>query len=390
VSFKRHFSRFLAADPERIHFAAHSHHFWPDVSFDAHARAWEDAALLADRKWEKVFGEIIPEAQGHVARTLRLSDPRTIAFAPNTHELVRRVLSCLPADRPPRVLTTSSEFHSFARQSARLEEDGLLIVERVPAEPFATLADRLAERAAQGTEHGPFDLVFFSHVLFDSSFVVDAERVVRAVPDGTLIVVDGYHAFLAVPVDLRAIEKRVFYMGGGYKYAMSGEGCCFLHAPPDQGLRPRDTGWFASFGTLAHTQKDRVPYAEGGARFLGATFDPTALYRFAAVMGLLEREGIDAARVRAHVRSLQHAFVRELAKHPRLPVSEADLVLPLSEDRRGQFLAFRTDDAQVVQKRLEAANVVTDARGDRLRFGFAIYHDEEDVVRGVERMAKVL
>lgn len=388
MGFGRLFSRFLAADPDRIHFAAHSHHPWPDVSFDAHVRAWEDGARLADLKWGKVFGEIIPEAQRHVARALGLSDPKTIAFAPNTHDLVRRVLSCLPADRAPRVLTTTSEFHSFARQSARLEEDGLLSVARVPAEPQATLSERLAERAASER----FDLVFFSHVLFDSSFVVDAERVACAVPDPeTLVVVDGYHAFMAVPVDLGAIEKRVFYMAGGYKYAMSGEGCCFAHVPPGQAMRPRDTGWFASFGTLAGAQQPgRVPYAEGGARFLGATFDPTALYRLSAVMGMLEREGLDAARIRAHVRALQAAFVRELAKHPRLPISEAALVLPLSEERRGQFLAFRTPDAQAIQQKLEAANVITDARGDRLRFGFAVLHEEADIVRGVERMARVL
>ena len=382
---KRLFRRFLDADPERIHFAAHSHHFWPDVSFDAHARAWDDAARLADRKWEKVFGEVMPEAQRHVARVLGLSDPRTVAFAPNTHELVRRVLSCLPTGHTPRVLTTTSEFHSFSRQTARLEEGGLLDVVRVPSEPFATLAARLAERAVER-----FDLVFFSHVLFDASYVVDAERVVRAVHDPhTLVVVDGYHAFMAVPVALGALEKRVFYMAGGYKYAMSGEGCCFAHVPPGQALRPRDTGWFASFGTLSSAQEG-VPYADGGARFLGATFDPSGLYRFAAVMALLEREGIDAAAARAHVRALQERFVRGLAARPGLPLSESQLLLPMSEESRGQFLVFRTPRAQEFQRRLEEANLITDARGDRLRFGFAVYHDEADVDRGLERLARVL
>ncbi len=34
--------------------------------------------------------------------------------------------------------------------------------------------------------------------------------------------------------------QSAFYVGGGYKYAMSGEGCAFLHAPPGFGDRPRD------------------------------------------------------------------------------------------------------------------------------------------------------
>jgi hypothetical protein len=34
LSFKALFSRSLAADPGRLHMAAHSHHLWPDASFD--------------------------------------------------------------------------------------------------------------------------------------------------------------------------------------------------------------------------------------------------------------------------------------------------------------------------------------------------------------------
>ena len=105
VSLKRHFSRFLAAAPGRLHFAAHSHHGWPDVTWDAHLQAWKDAAELADLKWDKVFGEVFPAAQAHVARQLSLPDPETVAFAPSTHDLITRVLSCL--DRPVRILTTA-------------------------------------------------------------------------------------------------------------------------------------------------------------------------------------------------------------------------------------------------------------------------------------------
>ena len=48
-SYAEHFSRFLGAVPGRLHAAAHSHHPWPDVTFDAQQQAWLDAARLADR-----------------------------------------------------------------------------------------------------------------------------------------------------------------------------------------------------------------------------------------------------------------------------------------------------------------------------------------------------
>ena len=120
MNAKPAFARFLGADPGRLHFAAHSHHPWPDASFAAHGEAWLDAARLADLKWDKVFGEVIPAAQRHVARQLNLPDAGTVAFAPSTHELVVRLLSSL--GEKPRVLTTDGEFHSFARQMRRLEE----------------------------------------------------------------------------------------------------------------------------------------------------------------------------------------------------------------------------------------------------------------------------
>ena len=50
MSYKAHFRRFLEAYPGRLHFAAHSHHLWPDVTFVAQTRCWLDAARLADRK----------------------------------------------------------------------------------------------------------------------------------------------------------------------------------------------------------------------------------------------------------------------------------------------------------------------------------------------------
>ena len=65
-SYKPLFSKALASNPERLHFAAHSHHLWPDVTLDAQIQCWTDAVQLADRKWDKVFGEVYPGAQANV------------------------------------------------------------------------------------------------------------------------------------------------------------------------------------------------------------------------------------------------------------------------------------------------------------------------------------
>lgn len=376
MNLKPGFSRFFSADPNRLHVAAHSHHPWPDVSFDAHQQAWLDAARLADDKWGRVFGELIPELSGRIAQVIGIAGGDTLAFSPNTHSFLLRLFSCF--EPPVRVLTTNSEFHSFVRQIQRWEEAGLAIVDRVPAEPFERFADRFTAEARSGAH----DLIYLSQVFFDSGFVVpDLDRIVSAVPDQTtFVVVDGYHGFMAMPFDLGAIQDRAFYIAGGYKYAMSGEGACFMHCPPGFGPRPVDTGWYAGFGQL-ESGIDRIAYGTDGSRFLGATFDPAGLYRMNAVLSWLENEGVGPAEVAAHVGSLQDRFLASGAAPGEL--------VPPSPHRRGSFLSFRTERAGELYHSLHDRGVLTDHRRDRLRIGFGVYHDESDIDRLVAVLGSV-
>ena len=358
MSFKHLFTRALTAAPGRLHFAAHSHHLWPDASWAGHAEAWDDAARLADHKWDRVFGEVIPEAQHHIATELALPDPATIAFAPNTHELLVRIVSALPLVRP-RVLASDGEFHSFRRQSLRWAEAGRI--------DLTTAAlDEVVERA----EAGGFDLIFASQVQFNSGRVLEGiERLAAlARPDGPWVVIDGYHGFMASPTDLSVIADWIFYLSGGYKYAMAGEGVCFLHCPPGFGPRPEFTGWFAAFDDLAAKQGG-VGYAPDGRRFLGSTFDPSALYRFNAVQWMLTSEGLTTAAISAHCDRLKARF---RAAEP-LPG------LALISDPRARFLAFKGEAAPALYAMLDSKGVVTDLRDDVLRIGFALYQDEGDV-----------
>ncbi|MEO0651302.1 MAG: aminotransferase [Planctomycetota bacterium] len=388
-SHKPLFSRALGADPDRLHFAAHSHHPWPDATRDAQLAAWDLAAERLDTKWNAIFSEVYPACQRHVARGLGLPDPSTVAFAPNTHELVYRVFSSLPTDRVLRVLSTDAEFHSFRRQFTRIEEAGRVEWVRVKAEPF----DSLTERFARAVRRGGWDLVYASHVLFDSGLIFEEAPALlaEAADGGALSILDGYHAYMAVPRDFGPYADRVFYTSGGYKYAMSGEGCCFLHAPPGVVERPVHTGWFAGFDALAGPTPDAVQYPAHAGRFLGSTFDPTPLFRFDCALRTLAEAGLDAHAIHAHVRDLQERFLLRL-EAGEIPTLRADELLPRrvdSEGRvrdRGHFLTFRRPDAGELQARLLAAGIVTDSRGDRLRFGFGIYHDPEDLDRLVERL----
>ncbi len=337
-------------------------------------RAWLDAAEMIDDKWEHIFGEVIPNTRTRVADVLGLADPASLTFGPNTHSFLLRIFSCL--EPPVRVLSTDAEFHSFTRQSRRWEEAGLAIVDRIPTEPFDTFGERFTREARAGVH----DLIYLSQAFYDSGFAVpDLDQIVSSVPENrTFIVIDGYHAFMARPVNLGAIQDRVFFLAGGYKYAMSGEGACFLHSPPGYGPRPLDTGWYAGFGQLESGVSPTIAYGGDGSRFSGATFDPSGVYRMRAVLGWLESEGVTPSRIHEHAISLQDRFLAGAPALGDLLVGEAA--------RRGNFLTFRSDRASDIYQKLHEKGVITDFRADRLRIGFGVYQDEEDVDRLLDEL----
>jgi len=378
LDVKKHFWRSIGRENAPLHFAAHSHHPWPDVTFAAQEQAWLDAATLLDRKWGKVLGEVIPEAQQHIAARLSLPDPASIVFGPNTHSFLLRILSCTEAISGINVISTDSEFHSFTRQMDRLVEADIVNLVRVPTEPFATFKDRFI---AELKTRDNWDLVWLSQVFFNSGRVLahnDLVDVLNAIPNiETLAVVDGYHAFMAIPVDLSSVGRRAFYVAGGYKYAMAGEGACFLHCPTGYGLRPRDTGWYAEFGALEAARGDEVAFGLDGSRFAGATFDPSGIYRLNAVMCWMDDLGLTVEDMDAHCLALQKAFVERLDRTRGNLWSNNLLVRDL--EGCGRFLTFETGHAARIDEELARNNIIVDHRGDRLRIGFGIYQDLGDV-----------
>lgn len=372
------FSRALGV-PGRLHMAAHSHHLWPDVTLDAQVDAWRDAAVLADHKWDKVFGEVYPAAQGLVARELSLPSPGSVVFAPNTHTLLAGLLSAIERPKssvgPVRVLATDGEFHSFRRQAQRWVEAGEIVLTLVESE-----APDFADRFLAAARAGDHDLIFASHVFFKTGLVFDRvfDLAELARPEGPWVVVDGYHGFRAVPTDLSAVADRIFYLAGGYKYAMAGEGAAFLHAPPGFGPRPVLTGWYAEFGDL-EGPPGGVGYARDASRFLGATFDPSGLYRFVAAGTMLEAEGLSTAAMARHVARLKSVLLARIALGEAGPLKDAMVVNPLGAGPSARFVALRHARANAWKAALADNGVVVDVRDDVLRVGLSIYHDEADV-----------
>ena len=379
MSFQHFYLRFLKANEGKQHYACHSHYFWPDCTRDAMLQYWDDSARYVDAKWGYFFETLVPELQSKISEIIGTSAPEQLVFASNTHELLYRIMSCLDYSREVTIVSTDSEFHSFQRQVTRMNEQANINLISVPTQPFDTFSARF--KAAIG-KHQP-DLVFFSHVFFNSGYVVDdVDSIVASVTnDDTLIVVDGYHGFMAKPTNLKHIEDRVFYLSGSYKYAQAGEGACFAHIPTGCTLRPVYTGWFAEFGTLDKPRSGEVQYSTDGMRFAGATMDFTALYRLRAVLELFEAHHLSVEKIDEHVMGMQRHFLAQLDASDHTQINRQALVVK-DDNARGHFLTFEFDSADETQQlanALKAQNILTDYRGNRLRFGFGLYHTPDYV-----------
>jgi selenocysteine lyase/cysteine desulfurase len=373
--YKQYYSRFLKANEGKQHYAAHSHHYWPDVTFDAMVDYWNDSARLVDDKWAYILGSKVPDTQKLIAEVLNFSHPKNICFASNTHELLIRLISTFQ-NKKIKVLTTDSEFYSFSRQAHRLNDLNLIDLTIIPTAPY----DSFTERFKSEIDKNEFDLIFFSQVFFNSGIVVeDIESIVESVQsENTMIVIDGYHGFMAVPTDLSLIEDRVFYISGSYKYAQGGEGCCFMTIPQNCALEPIITGWWAGFQDLENTT-NKVTFPNDGYRFAGSTLDYTALYRLHSVLKLYKDHHITVGETHAYVQMLQRHFLKKIEelKHPYL---NSKNMIMLDENNHGHFLAFKMPSIEIcnqVKKELLDQKIITDSRGSILRFGFGLYQSKE-------------
>lgn len=386
---KRFYERFLKGHEGKLHFAAHSHHFWPDVTREAHLQYWDDCAKSSDEKWEKIFSKVVPAFQKQVALMLNLKDSDQIVFAPNTHELTARLLSLFIGKPKLDILTTSSEFHSWRRQIQRISEIPSVKIDVASTEEFLSNRRGFIESLKSKLQHKP-DIFFVSQVFFDSGLALtDAELIELnlACSKETIMVVDGYHGFAALPTDLSKLEGKIFYLAGGYKYAQAGEGAGFMVVPKGD-WRPLYTGWFAEFGDLSKPSETQVGYTRDGFSFMGATQDTSGLYRFNAAWELFQKNDLNVDKIHSFVKTLQERFLKTL---PTQFISHYQLTPLFHRELKwhGHFLTFLAPsekDAQKAQEALGNAGIIIDRRGSRLRFGFGLYQDLSDVDALTDRL----
>jgi selenocysteine lyase/cysteine desulfurase len=109
------------------------------------------------------------------------------------------------------------------------------------------------------------------------------------------------------------------------------------------------------------------------------------------VFDWMDEIGLTVGAIHDHVLTLQVLFLAAITRAKVRPLSDARLVTPIAAGTgRGHFLTFELPGAQALHDRLARANIVTDVRGERIRFGFGCYHTADEIEAAVAAVARAV
>ena len=212
--------------------------------------------------------------------------------------------------------------------------------------------DNLADSIRPNT-----DLVAFSSVQSSDGSVADCDGIAAAARDhGALTLVDATQAAGWLPTDASAYD---FVMAGAYKWLLSPRGTAFLTVRPEllERIRPLYAGWYAGeepwesiYGAPLRLAADarRLDLSPGWLAWVGT----------APALQLLHDVGTD--QIHRHNVGLANSLRRRLGIEPGNSAIVSLQLDPSFDDTR-------------------LAGLHTAYRAGRLRAGFHLYNNEEDV-----------
>jgi kynureninase len=331
-------------------------------------RAWEE------RWWEMPIeiGNRIASIVGAPAGTVSMHENVTtahlVALSTERPAGVRRRIVCSAMDFPSMIyLYRAQQAHGFELQVVPAEDDLTIATER--------LLDAIDDRTA---------VVAFSHVLFRTSYIMDAAAIAeKARRAGASVILDTYQSAGIIPVDLTALGVD-FAVGGCLKWLCGGPGNAFLYTRPDRlkSARPSFTGWLSHAQPFGFDADDAV-LRDDAMHMMNGTPAIPAYYAALAGLEIIAAVGVPAIRARSQQLSARllaladaHGFPSAAARDP---------------ERLAGTVAVNVPDAPLVARTLKARDFVVDYRppvGIRLSPHF--YNTVEEVERAMAEIASIV
>jgi len=96
---------------------------------------------------------------------------------------------------------------------------------------------------------------------------------------------------------------------------------------------------------------------------------------------MLAKNNLETAEMSQYVGGLQSKLSHMISKGQAGELAKARSLNDVTSDYSARFLALEHESAQAWQASLHAHNIITDVRGNVLRIGLGLYHDEDDIER---------
>jgi kynureninase len=258
-------------------------------SMRAYADSWAERGV---RAWEEGWWEMAVGVGDKIAPLIGAA-PGEISLHQNV-TLTQAVISSCFDFRGARnkVVMTDLEFpsiqyfyHEQRRKGARVELVASSDAVRIDLDKFLAAIDETTL------------LVPISHVLFRSSYIVDARAIIeRAHRVGAHVILDTFQAAGTIPIDVRALAAD-FAVGGVLKWLCGGPGVAYLYVRENlrAKLQPALTGWIAHQRPFAFEAGAIEPRSDS-FRYLNGTPHVPALFACQPGLDILNAVGISAIR----------------------------------------------------------------------------------------------
>ena len=333
-------------------------------------RAWGD-------KWWMMSVEV-----GDIIAPLIGAPKGSVVMLPNVTTAEAVVLSSFDYSGPRnRVVIVDGEFPSvryiYDRLARRL---GAEIVD-IPHDPSGLGFDlqRLLDAIDERTQ-----LVPLSHILFESSFMIDVEPIARRCREaGATLVLDTFQSAGIAPIELKKWNVPIA-VGGVLKWLCGGPGGSFLYVDPElrPKLEPSFTGWMAHATPFAF-EPPPMRFRDDALRFALGTPPIPALYAAREGPKIVAEANIAAIReksLRQTQRIMDHAAKRGF-----------ELRTPKAAHQRGGSVSVRIPNPREVALELNAEDIVCDYRPmSGVRFSPHFYTTDEEIDAAFEVVDDIL
>jgi kynureninase len=312
-----------------------------------YAHTW---ATRGVRGWEERWWEMPLEVGNRIAPIIG-APPGSVSMHENVTTAHMVALSSLPPDpRRRRLVCTAMDFPSMI-YLFRAQAPRGIAPHVVPAEPdLSVRTERVLEAIDASTA-----VVAVSHVLFRTSYIMDAAAIVaRAHAVGALVILDAYQSAGIIPLDVGALDVD-FVVGGCLKWLCGGPGNAFLYTRPDllKRIRPEFTGWLSRRAPFGF-DIDATEARDDAMRMMNGTPSIPAYYAALAGLEIIHQVGVDRIR-----EASKRLTARLLARVDEYGFTSAS---PRDPERLAGTVAVDVPDAARVSRTLKARDYLVDYR----------------------------